>query len=306
MTELVRKPLRALFRAATQFYPREHGKYSILMKIYFPYLAPVPPSKEVVSLNSGIRMELELNEYLQSQLYLFGTFEPATVKVLKRLVKSGDTVLDIGANVGYIALEMAKRVGSSGKVFAFEPDEKNFNLLKRNLELNPDCNIEPIARAVSETNAPIRLYKSMVDFNNSAHSTLPSEKHSTDFIEIPTTTIDRFVQENDIQKIDVIKIDIEGAEMSAFKGMRQTLSRFRPIVLSELCAEHQSRAGYTTQAVKEWMTTTFQMQAFKVAESGTLHKVSLAEEHLADNIVFIPNERIPEFQPLISNQPSHD
>lgn len=304
MTELVKKPLRALFRAATQLYPREYGKYSILMKIYFPYLAPVPPSKEVVTLNSGIRMELELNEYVQSQLYLFGNFEPATVKVLKRLLKSGDTVLDIGANVGYIALEMAKHIEASGKVFAFEPDAKNFALLKRNLDLNPDCNIEPIALAVSDTNAPLRLYKSIIDFNDSAHSTLPSEKHSANnFTEIPATTIDDFVQSRGVQKLNAIKIDIEGAEMNAFKGMRQTLSRFRPMVIAELCAEHQARAGYTTQAVKEWMETDVQMQAFKISDNGTLHRVKLEEEHVADNIAFIPSERIHEFQLLISTKP---
>lgn len=300
MTEWVKRPLRALFRAATQFYPREHGKYSILMNLYFPYLAPFPPSKERVTLSSGIQMELELNEYLQAQLYLFGTFEPATVKVLKRLLKSGDTVLDIGANVGYIALEMAKHIGASGKVFAFEPDTKNFALLKRNLDLNPDCNIEPIPLAVSEANAPLRLYKSIIDFNDSAHSTLPSEKHSVDFIEIPATTIDDFVQSRGVQKLNVIKIDIEGAEMSAFKGMRQTLSRFRPMVIAELCAEHQARAGYTTHAVKEWMAADVQMQAFKISDNGMLHKVKLEEEHVADNVAFIPSERIREVQSLIS------
>ncbi len=195
---------------------------------------------------------------------------------------------------------MAKHIGASGKVFAFEPDAKNFALLKRNLDLNPDCNIEPIALAVSDTNAPLRLYKANFDFNGGAHSILPSEKHLTEFVEIPATTIDDFVQSRSVQKLNAIKIDIEGAEMSAFKGMRQTLSRFRPIVIAELCAEHQARAGYTTQAVKEWMATTVQMQAFKISDNGTLHRVKLEEKHVADNIVFIPSERIREVQPLIS------
>ncbi len=299
MTESVRKPLRALFRTAMQFYPREYGKYSLLMKFYFPYLAPVSPTKEIITLHDGIRMELVLNEYVQSQLYLFGTFEPATVKVLKRLVKSGDTVLDIGANVGYLSLVLAKCVGNSGKVFSFEPDAKNFALLKRNLELNADCNIEPIATAVSDSHQPIRLYHAKFDFNAGAHSMLPSEKHSTDFIEISATTIDDFAKSHELKKIDVIKIDIEGAEMKAFNSMSETLRQSRPVVVCELCEEHQVRAGYTTQAVKKWMAETFDMHAFKVMESGKLKKTPIEETHLADNIVFVPSERVHEVKTLL-------
>ncbi len=301
MTESVRKPLRALFRTAMQFYPREYGKYSLLMKIYFPYLAPTLPTKEVVTLHDGIRMELVLNEYVQSQLYLFGTFEPATVKVLKRLVKSGDTALDIGANVGYLSLVLAKCVGNSGKVFSFEPDAKNFALLKRNLELNADCNITPISMAVSDSHQPIRLYHAKFDFNGGAHSMLPSEKHSSNFIEIPATTIDEFVNAHELKKIDVIKIDIEGAEMKAFNGMSETLHQSRPFVVCELCEEHQARAGYTTQAVKKSMAETFDMHAFKVTESGKLKETPMEETHLADNIVFVPSERVQEVKPLFEN-----
>ena len=244
-------------------------------------------------------MELELNEYVQSQLYLFGTFEPATVKVLKRLVKSGDTALDIGANVGYISLVLAKCVGKSGKVFSFEPDSKNFASLKRNLALNPDCNIAPIAKAVSDSHQPIRLYHAKFDFNAGAHSMLPSEKHSSDFVEIEATTIDEFVTSHGLKKVDVIKIDIEGAEMKAFNGMTETLRNSRPLIVCELCEEHQVRAGYTTQAVKKWMAETFDMQAFKVMESGKLKETPIEETHLADNIVFVPHERVQEVKAFL-------
>jgi len=244
-------------------------------------------------------MELVLNEYLQSQLYLFGEFEPATVKVLKRLVKSGDTVLDIGANVGYISLVLAKCVENSGKVFSFEPDSKNFASLKRNLALNADCNIEPIAKAVSDSHQPIRLYHAKFDFNAGAHSMLPSEKHSSDFVEIEATTIDEFVTSHGLKKIDVIKIDIEGAEMKAFNGMTETLRNSRPLIVCELCEEHQVRAGYTTQAVKKWMAETFDMQAFKVMESGRLTETPIEATHLADNIVFVPHERVHEVKALL-------
>ncbi|MCS6988375.1 MAG: FkbM family methyltransferase [Chloroherpetonaceae bacterium] len=299
MTESVKKPLRALLRAALRFYPREYGKYSILMKAYFPYLAPKPPAKRITTLNGGIRMELDLNEYVQAQLYLFGTFEPATVKALKGLVKPGDVALDIGANVGYISLELAKRVGKSGKIFAFEPDASNFAALKRNLELNPDCNIEPIPLAVSDSNEPLRLYKALFDFNNGAHSTLPSEKHSTEFAEIPATTIDDFIRARGIEKLDAIKIDIEGAEMRAIDGMKETLANFRPVVAMELCAEHQARAGYSTQDVMRRMTTAFQMRVFGIEGSGKLEPISLEQERREGNVVFVPSERLAEFKSRI-------
>jgi len=101
------------------------------------------------------------------------------------------------------------------------------------------------------------------------------------------------------KKIDVIKIDIEGAEMKAFNGMTETLRNSRPLIVCELCEEHQARAGYTTQAVKKWMAETFDMQAFKVMESGKLKETPIEETHLADNIVFVPHERVQEVKALL-------
>lgn len=147
--------------------------------------------------------------------------------------------------------------------------------------------------------SPIRLYQAKFDFNDSAHSILPSEKHSNEFVEIEATTIDDFVKLQELKKIDVIKIDIEGAEMKAFNGMTETLRNSRPLIVCELCEEHQARAGYTTQAVKQWMAETARMQAFKVMESGKLKETPIEETHLADNIVFVPHERVHEVKTLL-------
>jgi uncharacterized protein YifE (UPF0438 family) len=82
---------------------------------------------------------------------------------------------------------------------------------------------------------------------------------------------------------------------------RQVLGRDRPIILCELCQEHQARAGYTVQSLKAFLINTFQMRAFLVLESGKLRPVTIEEHHITDNVVFLPNERASEFHHLVHN-----
>src|SRR5271166_1677150 len=96
----------------------------------------------------GIRYHLDLNEGIDFSIYLLGAFEPGTQKTLQELVKSGDVVFDIGANIGAHTLGIAKSVGSSGRVYAFEPADFAFAKLKRNLALNPELEVRTQAQQI--------------------------------------------------------------------------------------------------------------------------------------------------------------
>ena len=85
----------------------------------------------------GIRWQLDLDEGIDLSIFLFGCFEPSTTKCLKQLVKEGQTVLDIGANIGAHTLQLAKLVGSKGQVIAFEPTVYALNKAQQNISLNP-------------------------------------------------------------------------------------------------------------------------------------------------------------------------
>jgi FkbM family methyltransferase len=300
MTDLLRKPLRQVARKLFRHYGREYGKYTILTKLFVPYLAQKNTSPEIVEVDGGLRMELDSREYIQAQLYLFGCFEPATIKFIRKAVKSGSTVLDVGGNIGYHALEFAKAAGQAGQVFTFEPDEKNITALRRNAALNNLTTITAMQTAVSDSNAPLKLYLSAVDNNAGAHSTVYNERMlSETYVEVPSVTMDAFVREKNLTRVDCVKIDIEGAEMSVLKGMTTVLNEKRPMLIIELCAEYQNLAGYTVKQFKSYLMDGFKMAAFTTNDDGRLVKSPVTAFHHLDNVVFIPIERLVEFELLV-------
>lgn len=175
-------------------------------------------------------------------LSIFGVFEPFQTEIVKKEIKKGDTVLDIGANIGYYTLLFAKLVGEGGKVYAFEPDPINFGLLKKNVELNGYQNVVLIQRAVSNKAGKIKLY---LCENNSGMHRIYKSKFCRRFIEIESIILDEYFKGFD-KKINFIKLDIEGAEAVAMEGMSRLLqankdikviTEFAPVSIKEFGAE---------------------------------------------------------------------
>jgi len=147
-------------------------------------------------------------------------YEEGTVKVFKSVLRKGMTVFDIGACTGYYSLIASKIVGKEGKIFAFEPHPINYEWLKKSIKVNNFTNIIPINKAVLDRKGIIKLFYST---NNIAdHSIVITENR--DYIEVETITLDEFCEENNIFP-DVVKMDIEGAELLALRGMRKTIKK---------------------------------------------------------------------------------
>src|SRR3989344_2291453 len=149
-----------------------------------------------------------------------GVYEKFETALVRQFLVSGMTVLDIGANVGYYTAIFAKLVGESGKVIAFEPDTDNFSFLEATIKENGFKNVFPYRTAVGDENGEIKLYKSP---DNLADHRIYSFPESNESIITPLVTIDDFVRKERIGKIDFIKMDIQGAEGRALKGMLETL-----------------------------------------------------------------------------------
>lgn len=170
------------------------------------------------------------------QAYASGLIhEESTTKLFKKVVKEGDTVVDLGANIGYFTILAAKLVGRNGKVFAFEPGPKNFEYLSKNIELNNYQNVKVEQKAVSDRNGKTKLFLCPYD---SGHHTINQSNGIEAYrlgrpgkvssIDIETVALDNYLKEK-TEKVNVMKIDIEGAEALAFSGMKEILARNKDI-----------------------------------------------------------------------------
>lgn len=151
-------------------------------------------------------------------------YEPFETELVKKEIKEGDVVLDIGANIGYYTLIFARLVGEKGKVYAFEPDPDNFALLKKNVEINGYRNVVLVQRAVSNKTGKIKLYLAELSGGHRIYDSHDNRKS----IEIESIRLDDYFN-NYNGRIDFIKMDIEGAEGYAIQGMPLLLQKNKKV-----------------------------------------------------------------------------
>jgi FkbM family methyltransferase len=199
-------------------------------------------------------------------LLIHGIYEPLETELVKKEIKKGEVVLDIGANIGYYTLIFAKLVGEEGKVFAFEPDPTNFSLLKKNVELNGYKNVVLVQKAVSNKTGKIRLYLSK---DNRADHRIYNSGDGRQSIESEATRLDDYFKNYD-GKIAFIKMDIQGAEGGALQGMFNLLKKNNVKIAMEFCPIGLKRFGMEPEECLKLLT-----------ESGfTLYEIAEREKKI--------------------------
>lgn len=159
--------------------------------------------------------------------------------VFKQVVKPGMTVVDIGAYVGYYTIIASKIVGNSGKVFSFEPDPSNYSILLRNIEANRCHNVVSIQKAVSDRSGHLIFFLNPID--STCHTLYPLEGRGVKKISVECCKLDDLLAD---ERVEIIKMDIEGAELVALQGMTRTLAYNPDIILFiELQPTNLKRAG---------------------------------------------------------------
>lgn len=202
-----------------------------------------------------------------------GEYEPVTTKLLESLLEQGMTFVDVGAHVGLFTVPSAKWVGEAGRVVAFEPHPDNYKMLVGNIARNSFSDgIEANQSAVSDEHKTVHLH--MSTFNTGDHQLFHQGGRST--IKVPCTTLDDYFEVG--ASVDVIKMDVQGAEAAAFRGMRRVLQDNQNIkVIWELSPAQLEDAGSSAKEVLGWLEELgFSMTVVDDA-TGSILKATIAE-----------------------------
>ena len=182
---------------------------------------------------NGINLSVDISDYIGHYLY-FG-FKDNSNENLINLISQGNTIIDIGTNIGATALQLALCTGSTGFVYGFEPDPVNYSSCIENIKLNNISNVLVGNIGLGDQDATLNM---VVQTPLNRGGNRIKSKSDNDEVEqklVKVTALDNWVDKNkNISKIDLIKIDVEGYEMKVLQGARQTIKTFKPTLFIEL------------------------------------------------------------------------
>lgn len=182
------------------------------------------------AVRNEISLKLDISDYLEHAVY-FG-YKDEGQKELFKLCKQGDVVIDIGTNIGYVLLNFAKGVGSEGYVYGFEPNPITYTKCLENIRLNKfsNINVSNVGLGDIQTEGEI----SILHADNRGTAFIAPISSSRNNTKVNIITLDYFVQNHNIQRINIIKIDVEGYELNVLRGAQTTLKKFKPTLFIEM------------------------------------------------------------------------
>lgn len=250
--------------------------------------------EEMVTINNfmgSIKMRLDKNSYMGGTIYWCGFHHISELLFLKDFVRKDMVFADIGANQGEFSL-FAASVLENGRVMAFEPTEHQLGLLRKNVEMNQFSNIEIYPFGLYDKEEHLEVFTSE---NRSLHggkheglsSIYKSDERQVSEGMIELKIFDKEFDQN-LERLDVVKIDVEGAEFSVLKGMRSSLTRFKPVLIIEMNEDTFKDAGYSLNDVSSFLSD-LGYRPFRLFR-GRVFPMSSNEFPKYSNVVFMNSE----------------
>lgn len=239
MASVLKSIIRKAFRLYISNTPIKKGRYPLMMLAQ--KLTSEPITLEVLTKDRG-RMILDLDDSAQFPLY-YNIYEWRDTPTLSIVASGSRTILDIGGNIGQMALFFAQFAKT---VHTFEPIPAKAKRLQEQIILNKLNNkVQLCPLALSNTKGSLRFAMPKAG-NGGTGSTVIMDEAASDIIEVQTITLDEYITTNSIKDIDLIKMDIEGAELFALNGMTNLLSSpNKPILILEMTLSMMKKAGYS-------------------------------------------------------------
>lgn len=208
----------------------------------------------ITSRNNSIKMACDKEDQRIAPLEIlnFGYYEKTDFDMVMNLVEEGDTIFDIGANIGWYSLNLAKNIKNT-EVLSFEPIPKTFDYLKINIGLNQINNIKTFNFGFSNEEKEIEFYYYKEGSGNASLANL-SNMEGTQKIKCAVKKLDAFVSVNNCS-VDFLKCDVEGAELLVFKGGIETIKRDKPIIFTEMLRKWSDKFNYHPNEIIELLTS---------------------------------------------------
>ena len=247
---------------------------------------------EVVKQINGVSIELDLSRGPQTKAMYYDAYEPATVKIMKKYLKPGDTFIDVGASIGYLSAVAASLVGKNGQIHSFEPSPRDSERLKNLSVRNPDFQIHvhpcALGEAAGEANLELSNMK-WIGWNTMVPRYMQREVLG-ERTKVEVMRLDDYLLErNDlIGKVSLIKIDTEGYEFKVLKGLQRFFEGFRenlPPIICEVTPRVHALMGTSLAEMSDYMKS-FGFRVFTLLDPKT--EIDLTQLSDLTDVLFLP------------------
>jgi FkbM family methyltransferase len=233
---------------------------------------------------STLKIIADLDDWIQQHIFFTGNYDSQGVGFLNKCLAEGDTFIDIGANIGCYTLAGSKLVGNSGRVIAFEPVDIVSNRLEQNIALNKLENITVVRKAIYDDHTFLNLHIASQE-NLGMSSIHRHESESGRILNVEAITLDGYLKDENIGDIKLIKIDIEGAELFALRGMTDTIIKYAPLLMVEISPQVTASALDRMQVFA--FLQQYHYESYVVQENGKLFCPNDSQLTDYTNFVFI-------------------
>ena len=192
-------------------------------------------------------------------------YEPE-LAYLEKILAPGKTFIDVGASFGIYSLVASQLVGRTGRVLSFEPTSASFRVLEQNIALNRLLNVSAFHLALCDTTGTTWLYHGREPGSNSLGR---GSAHGQKGEAVSAERLDNVLVQRTVDKVDVIKMDVEGAEELVLRGAQQALSTFKPIIIYEVVSERTAALGLSPRGAWDFLHQ-FGYQFFVIGSNGGL------------------------------------
>lgn len=265
----IHRPLKLVYACSSWFYNQGFGRITKKLTIH--------------NFDGKSQLIIDPSRNMGSSIYWTGFHEFHELLFLHKYLKSEMVFLDAGANIGLFTVFAARRV-NQGKVIAFEPVPSMIQWLESNLVINHFSNVLVQPLGLSDRSSTLPIYE--IESSHEGLSTLyPGQLKQSAVTEIQVKPLDELISDFKINRLDFIKMDIEGGELPALKGSIQTIRKFRPAVMIEINQVTYAAAGYTPAEVYSFFHE-LGYQANLITKDGLL-KPELTHSEF-NNVVFLP------------------